>query len=87
MSAATPIEPDRYADTGFSVADTPPAINALLFRRMMEKSGEERLRIGCQMADDARRLVWSGNPQELPEEERRQEFLNRFYGAELNSEN
>jgi hypothetical protein len=26
------IEPDRYADTGFSVADTPAELNAFLFQ-------------------------------------------------------
>jgi len=33
------IEPDRYADTGFSVADTPSKLNAFLFEQMMKKSG------------------------------------------------
>ena len=74
------IEPDRYADTGFSVADTPPELNDLLFRRMMAKTGVERIIIGCQMADTARALVWSGIPQDLPEPERRRIFLQRFYG-------
>ena len=26
------IDPSRYADTGFSVADTPPELNAFLFQ-------------------------------------------------------
>ena len=74
------IEPDRYADTGFSVADTPPELNAFLFQEMMRKNGAERLVIGCQMADSARALVWSGIPDNLPEHERRDIFLQRFYG-------
>jgi hypothetical protein len=74
------IEPDRYADTGFSVADTPPELNAFLFQQMMRKSGAERLVIGCQMTDCARKLVWSGIPDNLPEPERRSIFLQRFYG-------
>lgn len=77
------IEPDRYADTGFSIADTPADLNDLLFRKILEKSGEERLIIGCNMADTARQLVWSGITQELPEPERRQIFLHRFYGDQL----
>lgn len=74
------IEPDRYADTGFSVADTPPELNAFLFQQMMRKSGTERIMIGCQMTDTARKLVWSGIAENLPETERRALFLQRFYG-------
>lgn len=77
------IEPDRYADTGFSIRDTPADLNAHLFRKMLEKSGAERLIIGCNMADSARQLVWSGISQDLPESERRQIFLHRFYGGEI----
>lgn len=77
------IEPDRYADTGFSLADTPADLNEHLFRKMMEKTGAERLIIGCQMADSARQLVWSGISIDLPVSERRQIFLKRFYGTSL----
>ena len=77
------IEPDRYADTGFSIADTPPDLNNHLFRKMMEKSGAERMAIACHMNDTARALVWSGIPQDLPQQERRQLFLERFYGKSL----
>ena len=77
------IEPDRYADTGFSIADTPAHLNNLLFQKMMEKSGPERLVIGCQMTDTARELVWSGIPKNLTEPERRQVFFQRFYGVSL----
>lgn len=77
------IEPDRYADTGFSVADTPPELNAFLFQQMMRKSGAERLAIACRMNDSARELVWSGIPADLPEEQRRILFVQRFYGDAL----
>lgn len=77
------IEPDRYADTGFSIADTPADLNRHLFDRIMEKSGAERIVIGCRMTDDARELVWSGIPKGLPDPERRQLFLQRFYGDSL----
>ncbi len=79
------IEPDRYADTGFAIADTPPELNAFLFQQMMRKSGTERLIIGCQMTDTARQLVWSGIPSGLPESERRNQFLQRFYGHVFNT--
>ena len=77
------IEPDRYADTGFSLADTPQEMNDFLFQQMMAKTGAERLIIGCRMADAARKLVWSGIPAGLPEKERRVHFLHRFYGQEI----
>jgi hypothetical protein len=79
------IEPDRYADTGFSIADTPADLNEHLFRKMMEKTGAERLVIGCQMTDTARELVWSGISKDLPESKRRQLFLKRFYGERLST--
>lgn len=77
------VDPSRYADTGFSIKDTPVELNKHLFDRMMEKTGAERLMIGCRMTDVARELVWSGIPKNLPESERRQIFLKRFYGESL----
>ena len=74
------IERDRYADTGFSLADTRSDLNAHLFRQMMAKSGAERLIIGCQMAAAARQLVWSGIPEQLLQIERRSIFLKRDDG-------
>lgn len=79
------IDPSRYADTGFSVADTPPELNAFLFQQMMRKSGAERLIIGCQMTDSARALVWSGIPDNLPDIERKNLFIQRFYGQIFNT--
>ena len=79
-SKRSKIEPDRYADTGFSIADTSADLNQLLFRKMMGKSGADRLEIGCQMSDTARELVWSGIPDDLPGARRREIFVKRFYG-------
>jgi len=77
------IEPDRSADTGFSLADTPADLNEHLFRKMMEKTGAERLVIGCRMADSARELVWSGIPLDLPQDKRKAIFLERYYGSSI----
>ncbi len=74
------IEPDRYADTGFSVKDTPPEVNALYFRKIMALSESERFLMGMSMLSTARALVWSGIPQGLTESERRRAFYERFYG-------
>ena len=46
--------------------DTPSDLNAHLFRKILEKSGAERLTISCQMTNAARVLVWSGTPKDLP---------------------
>lgn len=73
------IEPDRYADTGFSLADTPADLNAHLFKKMMEKSVVERLIIGSQMTGtfSPTGLVIS---EDLPEGQRGEMFIERFYG-------
>lgn len=75
------IEPDRYADTGFSVEDTSPEINALLFGLMMKRSSGERLRMGLDMMATAKQLVWASLPPGLSDRERRSAFYQRFYGT------
>ena len=73
------IEPDRYADTGFAVKDTPPEINAMIFRAMMLRTPGERLLMGLEMMATAKALVRASLPTGT-EEERRQAFMDRFYG-------
>ncbi len=77
------IEPDRYADTGFSIADTPPDLNVHLIRQMMQKTGPERLITCCAMAVTVRQIVWSGIPQDLSDRKRRQLFIDRCYGKKF----
>ena len=74
------IEPDRYADTGFSVKDTAPEVNALLFRRMMSREAGDRLCMGMDMTATAKALVWATLPDGLSEKDRRTAFYERFYG-------
>ena len=74
------IEPDRYADTGFSVKDIAPEVNALYFKKIMALSGSGRFIMGMSMLSTARALVWSGIPQNLSESERRRAFYEQFYG-------
>lgn len=74
------IEPDRYADTGFAVKDTPPEINARLFAAMMRKTPEERLLMGLDMMATAREMVWSSLGGET---DRRSAFLQRFQGMAM----
>ena len=80
------IEPDRYADTGFSVKDTPPEVNMMIFRRMMDLSPEERFLKGMSMMATARAMVWSTIPKNLNQKERRKAFLIRFYGEDFGME-
>ena len=74
------IEPDRYADTGFSIADTPSEVNALIFRQMMNRTPGERLCMGLDMTATAKALVWASLPGHMNEQERRVAFYERFYG-------
>ena len=74
------IEPDRYADTGFSVKDTSPEVNAMLFRLMMERTPAERFMMGMDMLTTARAIVMASLPPDLDEKARRVAFYERFYG-------
>jgi hypothetical protein len=51
------IEPDRYADTGFAVKDTPPEINARIFAAMMRRTPAERLMMCFDMMATGRALA------------------------------
>lgn len=79
------IEPDRYADTGFSVKDTPPEVNAMIFQAMMRRAPGERLRMGMDMMATARALVWASLPGDLTGCGRRRAFYRRFYGEDYPS--
>jgi hypothetical protein len=73
------IEPDRYADTGFAVRDTPPEINDMIFRAMMQRTEGERLLMGLEMMAAAKALVRASLPPGT-EVEQRTAFLAQFYG-------
>jgi hypothetical protein len=69
--------------------DTPPEIEARYRDMLMQRSGEERLKMGCAMRETARALVEASileqDPQATPEAVRKGLFL-RFYGHEFNAE-
>ena len=77
------IESDGYADAGFAVKDTPPEVNARLFAAMMQRTPEDRLRMGFDMLATARALVWGSVADAPTPAERRQAFYARFYGEPL----
>jgi len=69
--------------------DTSPEMDARYRDMLMQRSGEERLIMGCTMRDTARMLVEASireqDPQATPETIRKGLFL-RFYGHEFDAE-
>jgi len=69
--------------------DTPSEMDARYRSMLMQRSGEERLTMGCAMRDTARALVEASireqDPQATPEAVRKGLFL-RFYGHEFDVE-
>ena len=69
--------------------DTPPEIERKYLEMLMERSGEERLKMGCSMHATARALVKASvleeDPLASPAALRQALFL-RFYGHEFDSE-
>jgi hypothetical protein len=68
------------------MTDTPPDVAALHRRLLMERSGEERLKMAVSMNQTARALVWASIPKDLPETERRVQFFLRLYGSDFSPE-
>jgi hypothetical protein len=69
--------------------DTPPEIERKYLDMLMERSGEERLKMGCSMHATARALVRASvlekDPLASPAALRRALFL-RFYGHEFDAD-
>lgn len=66
--------------------DTHPEIAAKFQDLMMQKSGEQRLIMGCSMYDAAKQIVRSSICNTHPgitEEQMRKEIFIRFYGQEF----
>lgn len=68
--------------------DTPPEVEERYRAMLMQRTGEERLIMGCAMRDTARKLVEASlreqNPQATEAEIRKGVFL-RFYGHEFDT--
>jgi hypothetical protein len=65
--------------------DTPPEVEALYRKMLLEKSNEERMIMGAQMFDAARRMMIASFPPDLSEDEFRQMLFERTY-PELDAE-
>jgi len=82
-------ESRRYLRKGNGMRDTHPSIEDKFFSMIMKKSGEERIMMGCDMNETARRLVIASILQkslQLSEQDIRIAILDRFYGNELSPE-
>ena len=69
--------------------DTSPAAARMLAKALLSLSGEERLKMGCSMFDDAKALALAGlrarNPG-MSAPEIRKALFKRFYGGDFSSE-
>ena len=65
------------------MTDTPPEIAEMVRARLMKLSGEERIRMGVEMFEAARRMVLASLPVGLPETERKCRLFERIYGLPL----
>lgn len=65
--------------------DTPLEIKDFVFRKLMERSGEERFLMGCRMFDAARDLVLASLPPDLSSAELKTRLFERIYGFPLPS--
>lgn len=65
------------------MTDTSAEIRELHRRLLLERSGEERVRMAVSMCESARAIVWASIPDTLTLAQRRVEFLKRYYSSDL----
>lgn len=63
--------------------DTDPQIAELVRRRLLERSGAERVLIGSRMFDVAKAMVLASFPEGLSEIEIKARLCERLYGDEV----
>ena len=63
--------------------DTDPQIAELVRRRLLERSGPERMLMGSRMFDVAKTIVLASFPEALTELEIKARLCERFYGNEV----
>jgi len=62
------------------MTDTPPEIAALIRRRIMARSPEERFMMGIRSFEAMRDIVLASLPKNLPPEEFKRQLYQRIYG-------
>ena len=63
--------------------DTPPRIQEMVRKKLMARSGEERLIMGSLMFDAAREMILASLPPNLSLPERKRMLFQRLYGKLL----
>ena len=63
--------------------DTNPQIAELVRRRLLERSGEERILMGSRMFDVAKAMVLASFPSGLSDIETKMRLCERLYGDEV----
>lgn len=66
--------------------DTSPEMAEKYRRILMARSGEDRVRMGCDMLDAAMEMFFATLPPGLPERERRVRLFVHMYGREFTGE-
>lgn len=66
--------------------DTTPEMAERYRQLLMARSGEERVRMGCDMLDTAIQMFFATLPSDLPERERRARLFVHLYGREFTGE-
>ena len=65
--------------------DTDPQIAELVRRRLLERSGAERILMGSRMFDSAKAIVLASFPKGLTEIEIKARLCERLYGDEVDA--
>jgi hypothetical protein len=60
--------------------DTPPEIVELVRKRLMSRSGSERIVMGARMFDAARAMVLASLPDGVPPDVLKRQLFARIYG-------
>ena len=73
--------------TGSAVVnDTSETFQVLFHRKMMERSGEERLLMGVRMFESARSLAHASFPENISPQERLYKLFLRLYSRDFDQE-
>jgi len=68
------------------VLDTPVEVQKIYTKKMMSKSGIERMKMGSSMFDTAKAIALTSFPNNISEKEKKILLLKRFYGNDFSSE-
>jgi hypothetical protein len=63
------------------MTDTPPEVAEIVSSMLMIRSGSERMIMGAQMFDAARRMALASLPPDLPPAELKRRLFERIYGT------